>query len=258
MQRIVSNVFNGKVKTFICEGMNSVTFEEIMQRLKELGSDQTKQIYNNHGVKEPYFGVKIGDLKKLVKYVKKDQELALKLFDSGNHDAMYLAGLSVNPKIISKETLRDWAMKAYWYLVAEYTVSQVAAESDYATELAREWMKSEDEMIAVCGWSTYSNYLSITADENLDLAEIRDLLHQVKNNIHGERNRVRYVMNGFVISVGAYVSELSSEAKQVAEYVGKVQVNVGNTACKVPLATDYIKKIEVKNRIGLKRKTCIC
>ena len=38
--------------------------------------------------------------------------------------------------------------KAYWYMVAEYTVAQVAAESDYALELAREWMKSEEEMIA--------------------------------------------------------------------------------------------------------------
>lgn len=197
-------------------------------------------------------------MKKLVKFVKKDHELALKLYESGNHDAMYLAGLSVNPKLISKETLQDWAQKAYWYMAAEYTVAGVTAESDYAIELAREWMKSEEEMIAVCGWSTYSNYLSITPDEKLDLAEISALLNRVKNSIHEERNRVRYVMNGFVISVGAYVTELSEEAKHVADNIGKVQVDVGNTACKVPLATEYIKKIEIKNRVGMKRKTCIC
>ncbi|OAS82758.1 MULTISPECIES: DNA alkylation repair protein [Metabacillus] len=235
-----------------------MTYEEIMQKLEELGSEQTKQIYLNHGVKEPYFGVKIGDLKKLVKYVKKNHELALKLYDSGNHDAMYLAGFSINPKLISKETLQDWAKKAYWYMAAEYTVAQVTAESDYALELAREWMKSEDEMVAVCGWSTYSNYLSITPDEKLDIAEIKTLLNQVKNTVHEERNRVRYVMNGFVLSVGAYVTELCEEAKQVAEFIGKVHVDVGNTACKVPLASEYIKKIEMKNRVGMKRKTCIC
>lgn len=239
------------------EGMK-VNYNDIMQELEKLGSEQTKQIYMNHGVKEPYFGVKIGDLKKLVKYVKKDHDLGLQLFNSGNHDAMYLAGLSVNPKMISKETLQDWAKKAYWYLIAEYTVAGVAAESDYALELAREWMKSEEEMVAVCGWSTYSNYISITPDEKLDIAEIKTLLTQVKNSIHEERNRVRYVMNGFVLSVGCYVLELKEEAKQVAEYIGKVHVDVGNTACKVPLATDYIKKVEEKNRIGMKRKTCIC
>lgn len=235
-----------------------MTYEEIMQKLEEMGSEQTKKVYLNHGVREPYFGVKIGDLKKIVKYVKKDHQLALRLYDSGNHDAMYLAGLSVNPKLMDKETLQDWAEKAYWYMAAEYTVSQVAAESNFALELAREWMKSEEEMIAVCGWSTYSNYISITDDNLLDIAEIRGLLNQVRETIHDERNRVRYVMNGFVISVGSYVSELTEEAKQIAEVIGKVHVDVGNTACKVPVATQYIEKLESKNRVGLKRKTCIC
>lgn len=238
--------------------MSWLTYEELLQKLEELGSPQTKKVYENHGVKEPFYGVKIGDLKKLVKYVKKDHELALRLYDSGIHDAMYLAGLSVNPKLISKETLQEWVKKAYWYLTAEYTVAQVAAESPYALELAREWMQSEEEMIAVAGWSTYSNYISITPDEELNIDEIRDLLNVVKNTIHDERNRVRYVMNGFVISVGTYVPALTEEAKQVAEHIGKVHVDVGNTACKVPLATDYIKKVEDKNRIGIKRKTCIC
>jgi len=232
--------------------------EEIMQKLEELGSEQTKKVYHNHGVGEPYFGVKIGDLKKLVKFVKKDQELALTLYDSGNHDAMYLAGLSINPKPLSKETLQNWVKKAYWYMLAEYTVAQVAAESNHALELAREWMNSEEEMIAVCGWSTYSNYLSITPDDELDLDEIRALVHKVEHSVHEERNRVRYVMNSFVISVGCYVPELKEEAKQVAEKIGKVQVDVGNTACKVPLATDYIKKVEARNVVGKKRKTCIC
>jgi 3-methyladenine DNA glycosylase AlkD len=235
-----------------------VTYEEIMEKLKDLGSEQSKRIYTNHGIKEPFFGVKIGDLKKLVKNVKKDHDLAVKLYNSGNHDAMYLAGLSVNPKLLSKETLEDWVKNAYWYMLAEYTVAQVTAESNYALELAMKWMKSEEEMIAVTGWSTYANYLSITPDEELDIAEIRELLNQVKNIIHDERNRVRYVMNGFVISVGAYVSELKDEAKEVAGHIGKVHVDVGNTACKVPLASAYIKKVEDKNRVGLKRKTCIC
>ncbi|WP_407269482.1 DNA alkylation repair protein [Radiobacillus sp. PE A8.2] len=235
-----------------------MTYEEIMQKLEELGSEQTKKIYQNHGVKEPYFGVKIGDLKKLVKYVKKDHELALQLFNSENHDAMYLAGLSVNPKIISKETLQNWITKAYWYMVAEYTVAQVTAESDYALELAREWLNADEEMIAVAGWSTYANYLSIAPDDELDIDEISSLLDKVENTVHEERNRVRYVMNSFVIAVGSYVPALTEKSKQVGESIGKVHVDVGNTACKVPLAKDYIKKVEAKNRIGMKRKTCIC
>jgi 3-methyladenine DNA glycosylase AlkD len=235
-----------------------MNFEEIMQKLEDLGTDQTKKIFHNHGVKEPYYGVKIGDLKKLVKYVKNDHELALKLYQSGNHDAMYLAGLSVNPKLLTKETLQEWVNSAYWYMIAEYTVAQVTAESNYALELAREWIESEEEMVAVAGWSTFSNYISITPDDQLDINELRELLNSVKETIHEQKNRVRYVMNGFVISVGTYLPDLLKEAKQVAEHIGKVYVNVGNTACKVPLAAEYIQKVEGMNRVGLKRKTCIC
>lgn len=235
-----------------------MTVEEVMQQLEAMGTEQTKKTYLRHGAKEPFFGVKIGDMKKLVKEVKRDQDLALALYDTGNYDAMYLAGLTVDPKRMTKERLQSWAGGANWYAPAEYTVAGIAAESDFAMELAREWLDAEEELLTVCGWSTYSNYVSITPDEKLDLDEIQRLLQRVKETIHEERNRVRYVMNQFVISIGAYVPALHEKALEVAKTIGKVHVDVGQTACKVPLATEYIQKIEERGKIGQKRKTCIC
>jgi 3-methyladenine DNA glycosylase AlkD len=235
-----------------------MTLDEVMKKLEEMGTEQTKKTFLRHGAKEPFFGVKVGDLKKLVKDVKKDQELARALYETGNSDAMYLAGLTVNPKTVTKELLQDWVKKAYWYMLAEYTVASLAAESDYARDLAREWIQSEDEMIATCGWSTYANYLSITPDEKLDLEEIAALLKQVEDTIHEEKNRVRYTMNNFVISVGAYLPALHEQAIEAAKKIGKVHVDMGQTGCKVPLATEYIQKIEERGKIGAKRKTCIC
>ncbi|QYR22461.1 DNA alkylation repair protein [Paenibacillus sp. sptzw28] len=235
-----------------------MTLEEVMMKLENMGSEQTKQTFFRHGAKEPLFGVKVGDLKKLVKDVKKDQELVQALYETGNSDAMYLAGLSVNPKTMAKEVLQEWAKKANWHMLTECTVAGVAAESPFALELAREWLVSSDELIATCGWSTYANYISITPDEKLDLAEIRRLLQQVEASIHGERNRVRYNMNTFVIVVGAYVQALHEEAVQAAEAIGKVHVNVGQTACKVPEARAYIAKIEALGKLSVKKKTCIC
>ncbi|WP_090819793.1 DNA alkylation repair protein [Paenibacillus sp. yr247] len=235
-----------------------MTFEEVMENLEELGSEQTKKTFLRHGAREPVFGVKVGDLKKLVKYVKKDRELALALYDSGNTDAMYLAGLSIDPKTMTKEELQKWAKHAYWYMLTEYTVAGVAAESSSALELAREWLQSPDELLATCGWSTYTNYISITPDEKLDLIEIAQLLEQVRTTIHAERNRVRYTMNTFVIAVGTFYQPLFEVAIEVASEIGKVQVDVGQTACKVPLASEYIHKVESMGRVGTKKKTCIC
>ncbi len=61
-------------------------------------------------------------------------------------------------------------------------------------------------------------------------------------------------MNGFVISVGGYVKPLLKEAKAAAQEIGKVEVDMGETECKVPLATEYIAKMEKAGRIGKKEE----
>lgn len=229
-----------------------------MARLADLGTEQTKRTFRRHGAREPLFGVKVGDLKKLVKDVKKDPALALALYETGNSDAMYLAGLAADPKRMDADTLRKWAQAAYWYMLAEYTVAGVAAESPFALPLAREWIASPEEMVAACGWSTYANYISLTPDEALDTNEIRALLRRIEETIHEERNRVRYTMNAFVIMVGSSVRTLHEEALGVGARIGAVEVNMGETACKVPLADAYIGKVAAAGKLGRKKKTCIC
>ena len=138
------------------------------------------------------------------------------------------------------------------------TVAGVAAESPFALELAREWIESESEFVAACGWNTYANHISITPDDALPMEEISGLLQSVQDTIKDERNRVKYVMNGFVIAVGTYVVPLHVAAMMVAQAIGAVPVHMGDTACKVPLAEDYIDKASRMGKIGAKKKTCIC
>lgn len=235
-----------------------MTKDEVMAFLKETGSDQTKKVLTKHGAQEPFYGVKVGDLKKLVKKIKKDHALSLELYDTGNSDAMYLAGLIADETRITKEQLQHWVEKAYWYMLSDYTVAWVASESSHADELAAEWIKSDQEFIASAGWSTYSSILSIRDNIDIDLSLMKKLLKKVETEIHSAQNRVRYAMNGFVIAAGSFVPALTAESKRVAQAIGKVDVQMGGTACKVPLATDYIAKVESMNRIGTKKKTARC
>src|SRR6266850_4687844 len=85
-----------------------MTAAEIVKQLKPLGTDSYKKVLLNHGVKEPLFGVKIEDLKKIQKQVKKDYQLALDLYDTGVYDAMYLAGLVADDLKMTKRDLRHW------------------------------------------------------------------------------------------------------------------------------------------------------
>jgi 3-methyladenine DNA glycosylase AlkD len=235
-----------------------MTADEVMTELKALGNEQQKKTFLRHGAKEPFFGVKIGDLKVIQKRVKKDHALALALYDTGNSDAMYLAALIAEPEKMTKPQLQKWVKKAYWHMLSQYTVAWVAAESRFATELALEWIDSPKELIAIAGWSTYASYVSITPDEDLDLDEIVGLLERVRAEIHGAQNLVKYAMNGFVIAVGGCVPALNAKAKAVAKAIGTVEVDMGDTDCKVPLAADYIAKVERAGKLGAKRKSAMC
>jgi 3-methyladenine DNA glycosylase AlkD len=230
--------------------------KEVLRELASYADERTKNTHMKHGAQEPLFGVKVADLKKILKKTKKNHELSLALFETGNSDAMYLAGLMADEKQISKDDLYHWVNGAYWYYLSEFTVPWVAAESPYGFELGLEWIRSKEETIASAGWSTLSNYASI--NDSLDLETYASLLDQVVEKITDAQNRVKYTMNGFVIAVGCYIPELTQKAKEIAEKIGKVNVFMGDTSCKVPLALNYIKKVEDKDRIGKKRKMARC
>jgi 3-methyladenine DNA glycosylase AlkD len=235
-----------------------MTTKEIMAELKNLGSEQTRKIWSSHGATGEFFGVKIGDMKVIQKKIGHNQGLSLELFETGNADARYLAGLISEPAKMTKAQLQGWAQSAQWHMLSEYTVAWVAAESKFGHELALDWINSSQEHVAAAGWSTYNGLLALKKNEDLDLTEMESLLVKIQQEIHKMPNRVRNAMNNFLISVGTYVPSLTSRAKEVAKSVGDVKVDVGNTSCKVPDAIARIEKAESAGKIGKKKKTVFC
>lgn len=229
-----------------------MTFEEIIQFLEEHGTEQNRRIYRNHGVVGEVYGVKVADLKVVQKKVKKNHELSLQLYATGNYDAMYLAGLIADEEKMSKQELDRWMTGVDNHLIPTYAVAPVAAKSSYGLELARKWMRSKDEFVVAGGYATYIAMINKKSKEELDLIEIEEILDHIVEVIHQERNQVRYQMNAFVIAAGGYIPSLANKARDYGNTIGKVEVNMGNTACKVPLITPYIDKMIARNE---KKKT---
>jgi 3-methyladenine DNA glycosylase AlkD len=234
-----------------------MTAAEVVKELQALGSASTKKVLLKHDIQEPLFGVKIGDMKEIQKRIKKDHQLALDLYDTGIYDAMYLAGLIADDAKMRPKELNRWATKANGAL-ASSTVPWVAAGSPHGHEVALEWIDSKKENIAVAGWTTLTSLVATKDDAELDVAELKQLLQRVQKTIHQERNNVRYAMNGFVIALGTYVQPLAELAVRTAEKIGRVSVDVGDTACQVPYAPDYIQKARRGGVVASKRKTAKC
>jgi len=236
-----------------------MTAKEILEELKPMGRESYKNLLlRNHGVKEPCFGVPISEMKKIRKRVKKDYQLALDLYDTGNYDAMYLAGLIADDARMTKEDLRRWVAKAYAGSLPGATVPWVATGSPHGHELALEWIESAKPLVASAGWATLSCLVAFKEDSELDLPELKGLLQRVQKTLHQAPDKVRYSMNSFVISVGSYVKSLTELAIQLGEKIGPVTADLGDNDCQIPFSPDYIRKVQKRGCIGKKRKTVKC
>lgn len=124
---------------------------QALKALKSLGSAQTREIYSRHGVTGAAFGVKSGDLAKLVRRIKVDHPLALALWDSGNHDARVLATMIADPERFTAATLRFW-IRAVDNHVLWCSMAAVAGRAPAGRRLMRQWMAAKGEWPAATGW----------------------------------------------------------------------------------------------------------
>lgn len=232
--------------------------KEVMAALKARGSEQIKRILMKHGAKEPFFGVRIGDMKPIAKRIKGDQALALELYATGNGDAQYLAGMVADGRQMTAKQLQRWADTAAWRMVSGTTVPWVASEHPEGFALALEWIDSPKENLALAGWATLGAWVTVHPDDSLLIKELSALLDRVAKTLPDSPNRVRQQMNYFVIAVGTYVAPLGARAIATARKLGKVEVDVGDTDCQIPDAESYILKSRRGAPIAPKRKTVRC
>ena len=232
--------------------------KEVMSGLEQKGSESTKRIFLKHGAKEPFFGVKVADLKVIAKKLKGEQSLALELFATGNGDAQYLAGIIADGTRMTRGEVQSWADQAAWRMISASIVPVVASEHPDGFALARAWIDSPKEHVAIAGWHSLGALAAVWPDEKLPVKELGALLDRVAKTLPAAPDRVRQAMNQFVIACGTYVAALADRAIATARKLGKVRVDVGDTDCKIPEAESYIMKSRRGAPIAPKRKTVRC
>jgi 3-methyladenine DNA glycosylase AlkD len=236
----------------------SVSAGDVIRELQALGSEGYRKVLRKHGARDPLFGVKISELKKFQKRFKRDHRLSLDLYATGNYDAMYLAGLIADDQKMTQGDLRRWVAEAYCPALSTSTVAWVAAEGKHGWVMALKWVESKKPVVAAAGWATLSCVIALTDDAQLDIAALKNVLRRIEKNIQDQPDPVKSSMNRYVIALGTYVKPLTADAIATAKRIGKLSIDVGDTACKVPSAAEYIGKAKTRGAIGKKRMTVKC
>lgn len=215
-----------------------MTTQQALAELESLGTAQNRKIYQRHGSGPNVFGVSFAHLGKLQKKIKTDHALALDLWRSGNADARNLAMMIGDPAQMTARDLEAWGRDLNRFL--NFCFARFAARTPHARAKAEAWMDSDSEDLSCVGWILLNDLA--TADGTLPDAWFEKLLGTIQREIHQRPNWVRYGMNMAVIGIGLRNPSLQKKAIATARAIGKVEVDMGETSCKVPDVEAYILK----------------
>lgn len=228
-----------------------MNYRRAMQQLKSAGTAQNRKIYARHGIPEPMFGVSIANLDRIQKdilrlptpgrrYATHDHTLAIQLWQSGNHDARALGVTLADPEQMQSAELDQWMRDCGSY-PSEGMLVGLTARTRFAQSKMKKWRQSNRELTAAAGWSL----LVEIAQNDRDLPDsfFAPYLQEIREKIHGSKNRARYAMNNAVIAIGGRSPSLRKKAISAARKIGLVEVDHGETGCKTPDAAPYIERI---------------
>jgi 3-methyladenine DNA glycosylase AlkD len=221
------------------------TAQDVLRELEALGTEQTRKTYRRHGIGGETYGVSYAHLGALRKRLKINHELARQLWDSGNHDARILATMIADATQADEPLLNAWAGDLRNHVLTDALVGFVAKTRDVHTWMER-WLDSDGEWLARAGWHLLGQ-LAMN-EQTLPDTFFEPYLVRIERDIHAEKNRVREAMNSALIAIGMRDDALEARALAVAKAIGKVQVDHGDTSCKTPDASGYIRKGRERQR----------
>ena len=207
--------------------------------LEAAGTAQNRKVYRRHGVSDPLYGVSYANQGKLAKKNKGDTELAIGLWDSGNHDARILAAMIADPEEIRSSLLDVWVRDLDNYVLTD-AFSDLVGQSPFAKTKVGRWTRSAQEFVGAAGWNVLARLAR--RDPELTDKELEEYLGMIETEIHGRKNRSRHSMNSALIAIGIRNPKLERKALAAAKRIGKVEVDHGETSCKTPDAPTYIRK----------------
>jgi 3-methyladenine DNA glycosylase AlkD len=216
-----------------------------LKELEKCGTMQNRKVYRRHGVSGEQYGVSFANLNVMKRKIRKDHDLALELWETGNHDARILATMIADAERMDDETLGAWLKDLDNYVITD-SYAGLASRTPRAQELMERWMGSDGEWIERAGWQV----LAILAMREADLEDesLSDHLATIKSDIHASKNRVRDAMNSALIAIGIRNEKLEKKALTAAKKIGKVEVDHGETGCQTPDAAEYILKVKEQRK----------
>ncbi len=101
-----------------------------------------------YGIKvDDAFGVSLWELRRMAKPLRRDHELALALWATGNHEARLLATIVDDPALVDEAQMEAWVADLDSWDVCDQLTSNLFDKTTLAYDKAHEWAARDEEFV---------------------------------------------------------------------------------------------------------------
>jgi hypothetical protein len=226
----------------------SPAFEAVIAQFQEVRSEQIATILSRRNPGVLAWGVKFGDLDKIVKPYKKAPErssLARELWETGILEARSLALMLIAPQSLTEGEIDRWVEEINYPYLAD-AFAGVVYKTPFRDAKLAAWTQRPEEFVRRAGFSLVYNGAADPKNPAEDPVFLR-YLDQIEREIHGSANWAREMINMVPIAIGKRNDALYPHALRVAQAYGKIAVFHGDkTNCKIWDAAEALQNPKVK------------
>ncbi|TDB82577.1 DNA alkylation repair protein [Actinomadura sp. KC216] len=214
----------------------ATTVAEVLAELGALEDPKAREANERHGDDH---GVNLGRLRAIAKRLKTQQDLACRLWETGDGAARLLALLICRPKAFGRRDLDAMLREARTPKVHDWLVNYVVKKSPHAEELRLAWFADPDPVVASAGWALTTARVAKNP-EGLDLAGLLDV---IEARMKDAPDRLQWAMNECLSTIGIEHAGLRARAVGIGERLEVLKDYPTSPGCTSPFAPVWIAEM---------------
>ena len=227
-----------------------MNYNDILNKLKSLSDPEAVKGMARYGINpKNNLGISIYKLRNIAKEIEKDHELALKLWNSGIHDARLLACFVEDPTMVTKDQMDLWAKDFDSWDICDQACTSLFDLTQFAWDKAYEWAESDEEFVKRGAFSLIAGLA--VHDKEASNEKFEQFSSLIKKHSVDERNYVKKAVNWALRNIGKRNISLNKKAIETAKDIKKIDSRSSRW-----IASDAIRELnseKVKKRFRQKK-----
>lgn len=224
--------------------------DEILTKLESMSDPEAVKGMARYGINSKNnLGVSIYKLREIAKEMGQDHEIALKLWNSGIHDARLLACFIDNPSEVTGGQMDSWAQDFDSWDICDQACTSLFDLTTLAWAKVFEWAEQPDEFVKRGAFSLIAGLT--VHDKKASDEKFEQFIPLIKKHSHDERNYVKKAVNWAIRNIGKRNKNLNKVMIKLSRELLKDDSKAAKW-----IASDALREltsIKIQNRLKKKK-----